>query len=563
MSSRQPTDIDSQSTAPSPAEDRARVDELNRSAEAKTAHDAKLAFQWASEARQIAEHCGYTEGRATALYHQAICAQLQSDYEAALPLFRMVLDLYESLGDQRNIANTLRGTGFVYDDLGDYARALDYHLRALKIDETTGDEASRSNTLRTIGVIYSKSGDHEQGLVYYQQSLELSRSVGDGLSAAKTLNNIGISLKNLGRHAEALKALDESLSFFQETGNHLGQASVLNNLGVTLGLIGQPRRAEDALMEALELSRRISYSCGEMKALLSIGKLHTDQDRLRTAKTYLHDALECAERTKAKPARYECHQALAELYKKLGEFHLALEHYEAFCLIEREVFNEQSDRKLKGLQMSFQLNEVQREAEIHRLRNVELAKAYEELAGLNQALQLADEVKNELLAQLEKQNQEDGLTGLCNRRYLDERLADEFRRASRHNRKICVALADIDFFKRVNDLFSHAVGDETLKAVASILRDNCRETDVVGRYGGEEFVILFLEMEPEGASRVCEKIRSAVERYNWDQIHPNLKVTISIGVGGDLNVEGYEKMLAIADAKLYEAKYSGRNQVRW
>ena len=147
----------------------------------------------------------------------------------------------------------------------------------------------------------------------------------------------------------------------------------------------------------------------------------------------------------------------------------------------------------------------------------------------------ADKQKTQLLAQLEKQNKEDGLTGLFNRRYLDQRLAEEFRRAQRHRRSLAVALADLDYFKRINDRLSHAVGDEVLRNVARIFRANVRETDVVARYGGEEFALMFLEMDMAGAAR-RDKIRQAVEDYDWRRIHPELAVTISIGVSDDASV---------------------------
>lgn len=564
MPARVPNPLTLNEVPSSPSDERARVDALNRRAEDKLSVDAKRAFGYASEARQLAEHCGYPKGRAEALYNQGMCSHMQSDYEPALPIFRLALELYEQLGDQGGMAKTLRATGFIYDDLGDYHRALDYHLRALKIDEAAGDDLSRANSLRTIGIIHSKAGDAQQALAYYQQSLALSREAGDLLSIAKTLNNTGITLKNLGRYLESNDALTEALRHFRETGNAIGQAGALNNLGVTLDLLGRGRQAETTLLQALELSRQSSYAQGEMNALLTLGSIWARQPNMQTeALGTLQQALLCAERMGTKPARCECHQALTNYYKRIGDMTSALAHFEAFHALDKEVFNEQSDRKLKGLQTILQVGEAQREAEIHRLRNVELAKAYEEMRSLNHSLQMADQVKTELLAQLEKQNQEDALTGLNNRRYLDERLTEEFRRARRHRRPLSVALADIDFFKRINDKFSHAIGDETLKTIARILRHNCRETDVVARYGGEEFALILLELDAVGAARVCEKIRRAVESYNWKTIHPDLSVTISIGVSDDTNIMTSDKLLAAADTMLYKAKYSGRNKVRW
>ena len=156
----------------------------------------------------------------------------------------------------------------------------------------------------------------------------------------------------------------------------------------------------------------------------------------------------------------------------------------------------------------------------------------------------------------------DSLTGLYNRRYLDQTLDDEFKRALRFGHPLSVALCDIDSFKTINDQLSHAVGDETLRVLADILRRNTREVDILARYGGEEFVIVFLETDQAQAVQVCEKLRTTIESHEWFLVHPELQVTASFGVTADLNVTSYEKMLNAADEKLYEAKRRGKNQVR-
>ena len=163
--------------------------------------------------------------------------------------------------------------------------------------------------------------------------------------------------------------------------------------------------------------------------------------------------------------------------------------------------------------------------------------------------------------ELERQSREDSLTGLFNRRYMDFRLTQEFDRARRYRHPLSVAMGDIDFFKKVNDEFSHRVGDEVLKRFAQVFLSNLRSSDVVSRYGGEEFLIIFPETELEKAAIVCEKIRRAVEGYTWDALDPELKVTISLGVAGEASHPNYERMVLAADEKLYEAKHLGRNRV--
>ncbi len=166
-----------------------------------------------------------------------------------------------------------------------------------------------------------------------------------------------------------------------------------------------------------------------------------------------------------------------------------------------------------------------------------------------------------LLDQLERQTYEDALTGLANRRRLDQRLADEFALALRHGRPLAVAMADLDNFKTVNDRFSHAVGDAALRATAKLLCAQVRHTDLVARFGGEEFVIVLVETDAEAALRVCEKLRAAVANHGWSAIHPGIALTISIGVCADTTLPTYDRMLALADRNLYSAKAAGRNRV--
>jgi diguanylate cyclase (GGDEF)-like protein/PAS domain S-box-containing protein len=180
----------------------------------------------------------------------------------------------------------------------------------------------------------------------------------------------------------------------------------------------------------------------------------------------------------------------------------------------------------------------------------------------------ANEVKTKLLAELrsqteflEKQTREDALTGLYNRRFLNLQLEQEFKRAKRYGNPLSVVMCDIDHFKKINDTFSHQVGDEVLKTLGRIFKAYSRSVDTVARFGGEEFVLVLPETPREKAVVLCEKLRAAVEHYTWSEIHPHLCVTISFGVSDNVRLGNYEKLLAEADEKLYDAKHLGRNRV--
>ena len=133
--------------------------------------------------------------------------------------------------------------------------------------------------------------------------------------------------------------------------------------------------------------------------------------------------------------------------------------------------------------------------------------------------------------------------------------------ATRFEHPVTFVMADIDFFKQINDQFSHAVGDEVLRALAGISRANTHEIDVVGRYSGEEFVIAFPETQVEEAGGLAERPRVAIKEHAWTDIHPELSVTISMGLSADVGLGSFEKVLEAADRELYRAKKAGRDRV--
>jgi len=155
----------------------------------------------------------------------------------------------------------------------------------------------------------------------------------------------------------------------------------------------------------------------------------------------------------------------------------------------------------------------------------------------------------------------DALTGLCNRRALYEHLDREFNRSRRYGNPFAVLMIDIDHFKTVNDTWGHAAGDRVLVAVSSTLRETIRKTDVVGRYGGEEFVILAPETTLEAACVLGERLRARVEESTaaLEQM-PGGTVSVGIACNENVSAETSEDLVQHADAALYEAKEGGRNR---
>jgi len=167
-----------------------------------------------------------------------------------------------------------------------------------------------------------------------------------------------------------------------------------------------------------------------------------------------------------------------------------------------------------------------------------------------------------LTDRLQALSQTDGLTGIPNRRFFDERARQEARRASRYATPLSVVMLDLDLFKGLNDRMGHLSGDDVLRAVASILAAERRAGDVVARWGGEEFAAILPHTAPDAARAWAERVRARIETTIIATEAGPATITASFGVAGELaGGDAVEELIGAADAALYQAKRLGRNRV--
>ena len=157
----------------------------------------------------------------------------------------------------------------------------------------------------------------------------------------------------------------------------------------------------------------------------------------------------------------------------------------------------------------------------------------------------------------------DGLTGLFNHRHVHELLRDEWERSLRTGERVAVAMLDLDRFKSINDTYGHPTGDVVLYETAKMIGETAREIDMVGRYGGEEFIAILPNTDEDAAAHFAERVREAVEGYLYRDEANEIRMTVSCGVASAPRaaVDSPEALLKLADEALYLAKTSGRNRV--
>lgn len=578
-----------------------QADALNELAWETKFADARRALELSERALALSEASSYARGLALGLRASGACRYLLADYHAGLRDALESLRLFDEIGDERGSADALNVAGNNHERLGNHRDALELFQRALEIRERAADREGASVSLNNLGNVYTSFGEYATALNYYLRSLSLCEAAANEAGVGRALNNIGNVYRRLGENDKALGYFGRALTIKRETGDRQNEAHVLFNIGSAYEAEGDRTSALEYYFQSLQRSRETGDRQAEAACLIHVGSvfraLEDFENALRfysdslsitldsgiryfeaearvllgeactrlgeseKALAHLRRALAIAEEIDSAELVYRAHRALSEACESSSDLKCALSHYKSFHDTRERVFGEDAAKRIKTVVIRSEVERAEREAEIYRLKNIELASAYEELRAAN-------EQRGELVArlrekteELERQTREDFLTGLYNRRHGDALLAREFSRARRFRRDFTVAMLDIDHFKTVNDRFSHHTGDEVLRRVARILKETCREIDLVSRYGGEEFVLGLVETPAPKAAVLCEKLREKIESHEWQLIDPSLHVTASFGLSDDLSLADHLSLLSAADAKLYEAKRAGRNRV--
>ena len=524
---------------PLPVRERVRL--LNEMAEHLYERDPSRGAGFAREAVELAHATGDVAGEAQGLYCLGRNLYSRADYPAVFETQNAALALFRSLGDVNGEARVCNLMGITHRQLSEFGRALELYDAALRGFRDTADLKWQARVISNIGNIEIELGNHSAALELFDQALELRRQVGDNEGVGFDLNNAAYG--------------------------HVQRALQMRAGGDAESCQLEADRALHLLDRALAVARQFGYKRLEAFCLQTMGEAYQAMARPEVALAMADTFLRLARESNDRWIEAYGHACVGELRHQMGEHEQSLaELTEALGAFDALGSRDQVARVLRGLSQVHESMEQLTEALscIRRAGEIEQRLREEQTESRARALAARRRLEH---ARLETERyrrlaMEDALTGLADRKQLEERLAALMREARKAGSVVTVALADVDHFKGINDRFSHAVGDEVLRCVGEILRAHCRLGDLAGRYGGEEFMMVFRNLEMRAATETCERVRRAVEAFDWGSIHPHLRVTLSMGLASSASFDDPQGVLDAADHWLYEAKHHGRNQIQ-
>ncbi len=471
----------------------------------------------------------------------------------ATAAIHLALVAFRASTDRAGEAEVRNGYGLVLMNAGDYPAAVEQFHMSRAYFAARGDKVMFAGILTNLGIIHAELGDPARAMEYYEDALAAVSTC----SSDPLLMLIHAQISNaqllLSSFARALGHGEQALAIAERIAENTQAVGLVQIAKVHLQT-GDIARALEFAERGVELTVRTGNTLAELQLRTLAGRVLLGANRLDTALDVLLNALQMSQTFGASTEEWEIQRSLSQVFERIGDTPSALHHMKQHVEIGARISGDQQAVRLRLLMVRLERERAELDAA--------------ELRTQHAALLVADREKSDFLLQLEEQRAalealslEDALTKVSNRRHLDLRLPQEFARAMRYDQPLCIALIDVDHFKSINDEYSHLAGDAVLRRIGQYLRETTRQTDIVARFGGEEFALVFMETPLVVGRALCEKVRSELATLDWSAIPLDRAVTVSIGVSATTEATTTTELVALADARLYAAKQAGRNCV--
>jgi len=483
-----------------------------------------------------------------------------NEYDKALTYYHTGLELSKSAKNDKKRAEFLNNIGEVSFRLTNYDQALEFYLKSLKIREEIHDKKGIADSLNTVGNIYFQLKNYNKALEYYQQSLKIRLSLKDEIAIAKSYNNIGNMYSTIKDYQKALDYYNDAIKLYDQGGEQKLRSSVYNNIGIIYREKGELEPALENFKKALKISKELDLAYNHANTSNEAGRTYLDLKNYEEAETHLKTALNEAKKLNARNVVQESYQIFSELYFEKKDYKNAYEYYKLYSDLKDAIYGELSG-KIAEIQSKYIAEQKEKEAEIYRLKNVEMAKYIKDLQKANDIIKKKNKELTDAYMKLDLLARTDPLTRLSNRRDILDKIKYEALKFERSGEKFVLVISDIDNFKTFNDSYGHDCGDFVLVNLANLMRSVLRKQDCIGRWGGEEFIFLMPKTDFEGGTMVAEKIRKKIENETFYYRDIKLNITMTFGVNVFDTIMDIDYCINKADEALYHGKFKGKNCV--
>ncbi|MFO7897321.1 MAG: tetratricopeptide repeat protein [Candidatus Cloacimonadales bacterium] len=325
------------------------------------------------------------------------------DYDAALDNFQQSYKIWEKTPNLSKQASSLNNIGLVYANLTRYDKALHYLMQAIELEEKLDNKKGMLSAYNNIGIIYYNLQYTKQAIEFQKKAYALCREMGDEAGLYSALNNLGMISSNEGRNEEALDYYLQAEEICRKIGQQYGLVTISNNIAGIYQDQKEYDLAKQYSQQALRLSEKIENKHGTAETLLRLGSFYMATDDLPQAIIYLKRSLKLAKELQSQDLIKRAYHFLAEYNAELGKYAEAYKYSSLYAEILGNIHTEEGKQKMAEMQAKYDISQKEKEAEIYRLRNVELDKANKKIHEQREHLHfitklLRHDLKNNLVA---------------------------------------------------------------------------------------------------------------------------------------------------------------------
>lgn len=365
------------------------ADLLNELAWQLRVRETDQAIETARRAYELANRLRYQRGIAFAKRNMGMVAYFESDYHQALNFFDDALAWFEANNERYGAGTVYNVLGMANWSFGDFQKGIDYTLLSLEIAREFNDRTGEAWILNALGGYHFDMKEFVEAQHYFEESCKIFEEIDLPTGIARAYTGLGNVLAADNQYERAMDLYQKSLRLHSEADNQLGASRALNDIGLIYQKQGKNKQALNYLQQSLAMRQKLKYSAGVATTLLNIADLLLQQKNPDEAREYYKQGLQSAKAALSKPKMVRAYHGLSLTCKSLGEFKDALRYHERFHELEEEVYHEDVNSRIKNMQTAYQAESAKKEAEIYRLKNVELKETNNRLQDTIQQLNAA------------------------------------------------------------------------------------------------------------------------------------------------------------------------------
>lgn len=512
----------------------------------------------------------------------AAVALNRGDSTHALANFQRAIRHVKSSGDRSRLAGIYNNISLIHYRSGELRKALDFMLRSLRIYEEINHIPGIGIALNSIGNVYNRLDDPDQALSHFHRALKIAHECDNRQLAVVCRVNIAEIQKERSHYRQALATFKEAYADARRLGSMDYQAVCLNNIGDVYHRLGMLDKALHNYRDSLHLFERMDAKPRMAVSHLNLGNVYLDMKKTDLSETHLKLAVKLAAETESRSLQKDALWSLIRLYESREDLINALERYREYTTLQAQLFSRENYVRLSALQAKYESEQRLREAEsrTNRSRIAQLDRKRRTLVSLFLAtllilgamimlflyrryrLRIRTETElREAYARMERMARYDNLTRLYNRHTILERIDIEMVRMGRTWRPFCLIMLDVDDFKHVNDTYGHDCGDQMLRHLSSLVRNQLRRADVAARWGGDEILIMLPETDMDGGAVLAAKLLSLVAETPLEYGDRTVFLTVTMGISVYNRPGPVSECIRGADRAMYAGKAMGKNVV--